>query len=298
MVIALLELFVLFCNIVRALYGKDVNHLKLRQFVADYLQAEITFYRQFIATPPGPDNYIRRIREPGSWADDIELQIMSEKYDCSIEVYSDSTTPIKIFNENPTAIDMRVRLHYIGSCHYDAIWDSRRKNCPLEGHAFGIVEKDSLESAKGSYKYNKSNNYNSNIKEPQSPNAASRSYFEKFMTKSLVQATSNSLSTLEKDFDNLTKGVIKDYDNQQTDDQILKSVLAESVNDAYNPTTMKQKQSQNTNKSSLETVMHLVSMGFRVDECQFAIKQLPNTATLSQIVDKIQHNRETQLYLF
>lgn len=135
-------------NPVMALYGTDKFHFKLRQFVAEYLQAEINFYKQFITTPPGPETYIRKLRTDGVWADDIELQIMSEIYDCSIEIYSESSNPIKIFNENPQAISMRVRLHYLGSCHYDIIWDSRRATHPLQGHAFGNIESASVEAAR------------------------------------------------------------------------------------------------------------------------------------------------------
>lgn len=291
------------CLLVMALYGTDKFHFKLRQFVAEYHQAEIGFYKQFISNPPGPETYIRRVRTDGVWADDIELQIMSEIYDCSIEIYSESTNPIKIFNENPKAINMRVRLHYLGSCHYDIIWDSRRTSYPLQGHAFGNVESSSVDHAR---ERNKNKQMGAPHALSQDPTSASRLYFEKLMTKNLVQATTNSLSSLEKDFDDLTKGVMKEHETQMTEEEILKSVMAQSIKDAYSLEKPQSTSQYNKNtkigttaqKPNMGLIIQLTSMGYEPMECQRAMSQLPTTATISQIIDKIQSNRENQLLLF
>lgn len=289
-----------------ALYGTDKFHFKLRQFVAEYLQAELDFYRQFITTPPGPENYIRRLRTDGVWADDIELQIMSEIYDCSIEIYADSTTPIKTFNENPQAISMRVRLHYLGSCHYDVIWDSRRTSHPLQGHAFGNLESASVEAARERNK-KKAAGPGSKQEQAHAPSSASRLYFEKQTAKNLVQAATNSLSTLERDFEQLTKGVINEHEAQMAEDQILKSVIAQSIKDAYSAekgiesTTKLTKNpaaKPGDSKVSMSLMIQLTSMGYDPMESHKAISQLPATATISQIVDKIESNRDSQLYVF
>lgn len=290
------------CLLVMALYGTDKFHFKLRQFVAEYLLAEMDFYKQFIVTPPGPEAYVRRLRTDGVWADDIELQIMAEIYDCSIEIYAESTTPIKIFNEKPQAISMRVRLHYLGSCHYDIIWDSRRTTHPLEGHAFGNIESESVDAAR-----ERNKKKTSALPKEQSPqNTASRLYFEKLMTKNIVQATTNSLSSLEQDFEQLTKGVIKEHDSHLSEEQILKSVMEQSLKDAYTNKNAGSTTNENTKNSgkppaskvNMSLVIQLTSMGYQPMECQQAMNQLSSNATISQIIDRIEQNRENQLYLF
>ena len=294
-------------DLVIALYGNDKWHFELRQFVADYLQAEMKFYRQFITTPPGPEIYLRNIRADKVWADDIELQTISEIYDCSIEIYSSSTKPIKVFNENPTAISMRVRLHYVGNCHYDVIWDTKRNTYPLQNQYFGEIERSSVQSAKERSKAPESSpNHCGDL----TPSRASRLRFQKLYTKNIIEASNNSLSTLEKDFDWSTKQVMKEQESQMTEEEILKSVLAESMKDAYSA----QKPSATNPKSQFTTrnpitgetrprpaaprqpdmalIIQLSSMGFSPAESARAISQLPTTATMSQIVDKIQDNRD------
>lgn len=300
-----------YSNSVIALYGNDKHHFELRQFVADYLQAEMKFYKQFITNPPGPEAYVRNLRTEKVWADDIELQTMSEIYDCSIEIYADSTKPIKIFNENPQAITMRVRLHYVGRCHYDVIWDTRRNNYPLQNHYFGEIERVSVLSAQQRCKTPESVSKGSS--ELSAPTRASRLHFEKVLTKHMIQAAHNSLSTLEKDFDRSSKEVMREQETQMTEEEILKAVMAQSIKDAYSsqkkPTNSQQKMTT-TNpitgevrcrevaaKPDLALVIHLTSMGFNIQEINKAICQLPTTATLSQVVDKIQENREFCLYL-
>lgn len=287
-----------------ALYGTDRSFHAFRQHVADYLEAEISFYKQFITNPPGPEGYVRNLRKDGVWADDIELQVMSEIYDCSIEVYSESTTPLKVFNEAPKAIQMRVRLHYLGGCHYDLIWDPRRTSYPLQGQNFGSIEAASVAKAKD------------RLKKPQvaapkpqfSETAlASRYRFERFMTKSMAQGVVNSLSTLEQDFDKLTKDVMKEQEVQMTEDEILKKVMAESLKTAYPVQKQGQagvsaphsaKRDVAMLKDRVALIMQLESMGYQVAECQAALTQLHGTPTISQVIDKIIANREKQLYLF
>lgn len=257
-----------------------------------------------MADPAGPANYVSRIRTDGVWADDIELQVMSEIYDCSIEVYADSTNPIKIFNEKPQAIEMRVRLHYLGGCHYDVIWDSRRTTHPLQGHAFGNVESASIDLAR---ERNRKKSSMMNQEPAHGPSQASRAFFEKTVKKNIVEATTNSLSTLEKDFEDLTKGVIREHETQMTEDELLKSVMAQSIKDAYAaprqvPITAQNNKSSPSyptpQKPNMAMIIQLASMGYDPMECQRAISQLPATATISQIIDKIETNRENQLYVF
>ena len=47
--------------------------MMLRNLVADYLKAELPFFKQFIVDTHGPDHYIRQLRLDGVWADDLEI---------------------------------------------------------------------------------------------------------------------------------------------------------------------------------------------------------------------------------
>lgn len=132
---------------VRALYNDEQHHLQLRRFVADYLLAEAAFFAQFVSDPLGPKHYVAQLRKDGTWADNLEIQIVSELYDCRIEIYTTSRKPIKVFNEKPEAVKMPVRLFYQQQAHYELIWDPRRAH-PLESQSFGLVEQASVEAAR------------------------------------------------------------------------------------------------------------------------------------------------------
>ena len=168
-------------TLVKCLYGDDRQHLMLRSFVADYLKAELPFFKQFMVDQYGPDHYIRQLKSDGVWADDLEIQIISELYDCRIEIFSTSNTPMKTFNEQPEAIKVPLRLFYVQQCHYDIIWDLKRPH-PLQNHTFGLLERASLEAAQ-----ERDSNKNSHVNnKPQqsvlsssSPSRESRSFFEK-----------------------------------------------------------------------------------------------------------------------
>lgn len=131
----------------RALYGREENHLKLRSYVADYLSAEAQFFGQFIDHPKGVKHYMGEVRKDGTWADNLEIQIVSELYDCRIEIYTTSRTPVKVFNEKPEAIKLPVRLLYVQQAHYELIWDPRRTH-PLATQSFGLMEHASVEAAR------------------------------------------------------------------------------------------------------------------------------------------------------
>lgn len=167
-----------------SLYGDDRDHIKLRNFVADYLKAELPFFRQFIIDTQGPEHYLKQLRKDGEWADDLEIQIISELYDCRIEVFGTSNNPIKVFNEKPEAIKVPLRLFYLQQCHYDVIWDPRRPH-PLKGHRFGQFEEAALEAANHRDHNNLSNQAvkgsgSSSPHTPSSPSKESRDYFEKY----------------------------------------------------------------------------------------------------------------------
>jgi len=165
------------------MYGDDRKYLELKNFVADYLKAELGFFKQFITDPHGPEHYISQVRKDGVWADNIEIQIMAELYDCRIELFTTSRVPIKVFNEKPEAIKIPLRLFYLQKCHYEVIWDPKRAH-PLQGHVFGVLERAGVEAAEdrhlsstGQPKLNRtlSNTSTNSI----SPSKECREFFEK-----------------------------------------------------------------------------------------------------------------------
>lgn len=129
---------------VMALYGYDDNYMQLRHYVSRYLKAERKFFSQFMTVPF--DAYIKNLLKDGQWADNIEIQVISELYDVRVEIYTTARQPIKIFNEKPQAIKFPLRLFYLQQAHYELIWDPKRQH-PLSATQFGLIETTAVESA-------------------------------------------------------------------------------------------------------------------------------------------------------
>ena len=82
-------------------YGNEEKYDIVRQKCMDYLLIERDFFEQFVeGGKNGFDEYIEMKRKNGVWGDDIELQALSEIYNRPIEIYSNSTKPLKTFHEN------------------------------------------------------------------------------------------------------------------------------------------------------------------------------------------------------
>lgn len=166
-------------DLVWCIYGRDEQYMELKNNVADYLKAELEFFRQFISDPEGPAHYISEIRRNGVWADNIEIQIIAELYDCRIELFTTSREPLKVFNEKPEAIKTPLRLYYLQKCHYEVIWDPKRVH-PFQGQVFGAFERVAVEAAQD----RKQSSLNPSLArtvsgKSQSPSKESREFFEK-----------------------------------------------------------------------------------------------------------------------
>lgn len=137
----------LFRAVCMSLYGTDESHFDLRRVVAQYLRLNSEFFRPFITGVV--ERYIQTLEENGSWAGDMEIQILSEIYDCPIEIYTTSNKAIKTFNEESHEHSEPIRLLYLQRNHYDAIvYDD--KHGPLHGVAFGGIEREALSELKNS----------------------------------------------------------------------------------------------------------------------------------------------------
>lgn len=155
------------------------------------MRAELEFFKQFITDPQGAEHYIKEVQKDGIWADDLEIQIISEIYDCRIEIYTTSNQPVKTFNERPEAIRVPFRLFYVQQCHYDVIWDPKRPH-PLQGHPFGMLERAAIEAAQDRDTNTKKAGSSANLKDVNtsspSPSTESRNFFEKqSMLSSYIQ---------------------------------------------------------------------------------------------------------------
>ena len=118
-------------------YGNEEKYDLLRQKCMDYLLIERDFFEQFVeGGKNGFDEYIEMKRKNGVWGDDIELQALSEIYNRPIEIYSNSTKPLKTFHENKNEFKregnekinndcndfvMPIRISYHGKNHYNSI---------------------------------------------------------------------------------------------------------------------------------------------------------------------------------
>lgn len=68
-------------------------------------------------------------------------------YDIRIEVYSDSYSPIKVFNQNATQTHKIVRLLYLAMSHYDSFHFNQEERRVIAGE-FGVMERNVIQLAK------------------------------------------------------------------------------------------------------------------------------------------------------
>lgn len=58
------------------------------------------------------------------WGDDVEMQALSEIYNCAIEIYAYSKTPMRTFHEKGVnnQKNKSIRISYHGSSHYNSVF--------------------------------------------------------------------------------------------------------------------------------------------------------------------------------
>lgn len=109
------------------LYGTPEHHMLLRDRCSKYITSERNYFEQFVAEPF--EEFLARIQRVGEWGDDVEIEALSEMYDCRVEIYAPYThTLIRTFHE---ACDAKwphpIRLQYEGQAHYNSL-------SPKSGH--------------------------------------------------------------------------------------------------------------------------------------------------------------------
>jgi len=104
------------------LYGSPEHHALVRDRCAKYIASERDYFEQFVAEPF--DEFLARIQREGEWGDDVEIEALSEIYDCRVEIYyaSYSHALMRTFHE---ACDAKwphpIRLQYEGHAHYNSL---------------------------------------------------------------------------------------------------------------------------------------------------------------------------------
>ena len=113
----------LFSSISDQVYGTEKNNSIIREKCMDYIQKNSLFYSQFIEGGEKQMNaYIERKRKAGIWADNLEIQALSEIYKRPIEIYVNTDKPIKSYS-NIGSFKNRfpIKISYHGNNHYNSM---------------------------------------------------------------------------------------------------------------------------------------------------------------------------------
>jgi len=103
------------------LYGTPEHHALVRDRCCKYIAIERNYFEQFVAEPF--NEFLTRIQREGEWGDDVEIEALSEIYDCRVEIYASYTHQrMRTFHE---ACDAKwphpIRLQYEGHAHYNSL---------------------------------------------------------------------------------------------------------------------------------------------------------------------------------
>mmetsp|Transcript_132868 Transcript_132868/g.235087 ORF Transcript_132868/g.235087 Transcript_132868/m.235087 type:complete len:450 (-) Transcript_132868:1045-2394(-) len=113
------------------IYGTPEYHLLLRDRCSKYIASERNYFEQFIAEPF--EEFIARIQREGEWGDDVEIEALSEIFDCRVEIYaSHNNSFMRTFHETCGAKWLHpVRLQYEGRAHYNSLSPASGALVPL-----------------------------------------------------------------------------------------------------------------------------------------------------------------------
>ncbi len=111
------------------------------------------------------------------------------------------------------------------------------------------------------------------------------------MKKQLIEASSNSLYSLQEDFERSSKSVMQEQETELLDNQLLESALKESLQ--AQTASKPRKPATKNPQPSLETILKMSSMGYSLEEVIEAYK--PNEAGVSRMIDRILEARDKRL---
>lgn len=120
------------------IYGTPEYHTLLRDRCSKYIASERNYFEQFIAEPF--DEFITRIQREGEWGDDVEIEALSEIFDCRVEIYaSHNNSFMRTFHETCGAKWLHpVRLQYEGRAHYNSLTPASGVLVPLARSMPGV----------------------------------------------------------------------------------------------------------------------------------------------------------------
>lgn len=103
------------------MYGTPEHHALVRDRCSKYIASERNYFEQFVPEPF--DEFLSRMQREGEWGDDVEIEALSEIYDCRVEIYASYTLVLmRTFHE---ACDAKwphpIRLQYEGHAHYNSL---------------------------------------------------------------------------------------------------------------------------------------------------------------------------------
>ena len=119
------------------IYGEEGFYGQIRRYCVEYLEIEEEFFKNYISDDF--KEYCKRKRNDGVWGDDIEIQVLSEIYNRSVEIYAYSNEPMRTFHEGGGEGGRNViRLSYHGGNHYNSVIRVGRKDENKE--IFGVKQ--------------------------------------------------------------------------------------------------------------------------------------------------------------
>ena len=114
------------------LYGTEEHHFAIRHACIYHIEHKSKYYKRFIGDKIFK-KYIKRKRESGVWADNIEIHALSEIYNVLIIIYMAGQDPIKICNVEGSP-SKTVRVFYKNMNHYDSVISIENKELESDNY--------------------------------------------------------------------------------------------------------------------------------------------------------------------
>lgn len=102
------------------LFGSEETHFELRNQACDYLSQNQKRYESFIEDHSSFDDYVTNMRKNGIWADNLEIQAISETLGVNIRIHRSQESPYDIINHHhPGAPYLHLSYHF--NEHYASV---------------------------------------------------------------------------------------------------------------------------------------------------------------------------------
>lgn len=106
----------LFSSVSQQLEGNASNWAHYRRAACEHMEEENDFFAAFVEDDEPWDEYIERMRRPGTWGGNLELQALSIITRCNIAVYQYGQACLRIDNHPKSA--RVINLAYFDGEHY------------------------------------------------------------------------------------------------------------------------------------------------------------------------------------